>query len=97
MGQIKMTKVKISSTIIDEICLRELWNYGDKARFVYAKIRDTKSTRKSGSIVIDVDADELNELFQEADSWSGSFDDYTMPKGEWLAWKALRKQIKSKM
>lgn len=61
---------------------------------VYTKIYAAESTRKDGSVTIKVNKEELTELYQEADYWADSFDCYMMPRGEWMAWKALKKQTR---
>lgn len=92
-------KVKISATLVDEFDLRELHKRADEdeAMRVYAKIHNAKSTRKNGAVMVEVTDVELKELFEEADSWCGEFDEYTMPRGAWMAYRALKKQCQSLM
>lgn len=93
-----MRQVRITAPIISEVELRELANRDDAPGMsVYTKIHNAKSTRKDGSILIDVNDDELRELYNEADYWSDSFDQYMMPRGEWLAYRALKKQCQRLM
>lgn len=93
-----MKKVRISGTIVTEIYLRELWSRDineNEGMAVYAKINSAKSTRKDGAVIIEVTEAELKELYQEADAWSGNFDEYMMSRGEWMAWRSLKKQIRT--
>lgn len=93
-----MAKVKISATIVNEIYLRDLWSRDiteNEGMAVYAKINDAKSTRKDGSVVIEATEAEIKELYQEADAWSGNFDEYMMSRGEWMAWRSLKKQLRT--
>jgi len=91
-----MTKLRITEPIINEVFCRELWDreHEGKGMSVYSKIAKTKSTRKDGSIYIEVNNDELTELKEEADYWSDSFDEYMMSRGEWMAWRALGRQCR---
>lgn len=93
-----MKRLKISKTIVNEIYLRELWSRDineNEGMAVYAKINDARSTRKDGSVIIEVSEAELKELYQEADAWSGNFDEYMMSRGEWMAWRSLKKQCRA--
>ena len=88
-----MPKVKISKPIVSEVLFRELANREGEGSgmSVYTKITKAES-RKDGSRIIEADYPEVRELYQEADYWSGNFDEYMMPRGEWLAYRALKKQ-----
>jgi hypothetical protein len=93
-----MKKVKISATIANEIYLRELWSRDieeAEGMGIYRKISEAKSTRKDGAIIIEATEAEIQELYEEADSWSGNFDEYMMGRGEWMAWKSLKKQCRA--
>lgn len=94
-----MKKVRITAPIISEVSLRELSSreHEGEGMSVYSKIATATSTRKDGSVLIEVTEPELMELYKEADYWSDSFDEYMMPRGEWMAYRALKKQCKSLM
>lgn len=90
-----MTNLKISATIIEEIMLKEFWRRiefqpENREMDVYRRIAEATSTRKDGSINIDVSDEELEELAKEA-SFSGF---YQEASGSWRSWLALEKQIK---
>jgi hypothetical protein len=92
-----MTQVRITSPIIGEVYLRELWERDSDGMQVYSKIAQAKSTRKDRSIDIQANYDELFELHQEADYWSADFSEYSMSKSEWMSWRALAKQTRELM
>lgn len=90
-----MVNLKISATIIEEIALKELDKriefYPDQiAMDVYRRISAATSTRKDGSINIDVSPEELQELAQEARFAGDSLE----ADGSWQAWAALGRQIR---
>jgi ABC-type transporter lipoprotein component MlaA len=89
-----MTTIRISSPIIGEVYLRELWEREGDGMKVYTKIANAKSTRKDKSVTIDVNYDELFELHQEADYWSGNLSDYSMSRSLYMAYRSLAEQTK---
>lgn len=88
-----MHKVRITKPIISEVYLRELWGREGQGMEVYTKIAEA-TKRKDGSVIIEANDDELFELYDEADFWSDDFESYSMPLGEWQAYRALAKQCK---
>lgn len=90
-----MKEIKISTIIRDEIAFRELNKNEHAGASVYQKIIDAKPTPKGKFVKVVVTDEEFRELLQEASYWNGPFDEFMMPKGEWLSWKALLKQMKA--
>lgn len=90
-----MKKIKISETIQGEIFNRELFLHDYAGASVYQKIADAAETVE-GSVTVLLDDAEFKELLEEANYWNGPFNQFDMPKGIWLAWKALAKQMKAK-
>jgi hypothetical protein len=84
--------IKISSTIQDEVYLAEMFKRDGNGATIYQKIMDARM--KSGYAKIEATLEEVKELYQEADYWSDSFDQYMMSRGQWMAWKALKKQLR---
>jgi hypothetical protein len=88
----KTVTIKISSTIKDEVYLAEMFKRDGSGATIYQKIMDAQI--KSGYAKIEATIEEAKELYQEADYWSDSFDQYMMSRGQWMAWRALKKQLK---
>ena len=84
-------RLRITAKVIDDIAERELWQRTEAGCTVYERISNSKSTRKDGSIKIEVSQSELDELRTEA-RFSG---DYTeaYDLGAVSAWSALRRQL----
>lgn len=89
-----MKEIKISTIIKNEIAFRELHKYDYPGATVYKKILSAQATPKAKFVKILVNDEEFTELYKEADYWNGPFEEFMMPRGEWLSWKALIKQMK---
>jgi hypothetical protein len=90
-----MKEVRVSTIIRNEIDFRELNKNDHAGASVYQKIIDAKPTAKGKFVKVLLDDAEFKELLQEADYWNGAFDEFMMPRGEWLSWKALFRQMKA--
>lgn len=91
-----MFKLRISRHIVNEVYLRELYGREGEGMSVYDKIVNAKP-QSDKSRVIEVTPTELNEIYLEADYWSGDYEEYSMPKNEWLAYRALSKKCRELM
>ena len=90
--------VRITRGIIQEVFAGELWTRSEdpsesSGMAVYQLIRDTRSTRKDGSITIVVTPEELDELHEEARYLSDSSQADDPSAGYIKSWAALRWQI----
>jgi hypothetical protein len=94
----KMTTLKITAGIVSEVAIRELWARADELEApecykVYRRIEEASSTRKDGSITIEVNAAELEELYVEADYHSDR-QAFCDPSADYLkSWASLKRQI----
>ena len=88
-----MNKVRVSGPIIGEVYNRELATREGEGMTVYAKIAEAPK-RKDGGATVEVTERELKELSEEASYWADDFDNYTMSRGLWLAWRALARQCR---
>lgn len=86
-----MKQLRITAKVIEDIVERELWNRTDAGCEVYDLIASTKATRKDGSINIEVNETQLNELRTEA-RFSGDYIE-ALDFGAVRAWAALKRQI----
>jgi len=94
-----MNKVKITAAVLDEIVQIEMHTRIDRdpkdiAQAVYKRIYNTPVTRKDGSITIEVNDLELEELYGEA-SYQGDPKGACDPTAGYIkAWAGLARQIK---
>ena len=84
--------LRITAKVIDDIIERELWHRTQAGSLVYERIAIAKSTRKDGSISVEVVQTELDELRTEA-RFSGDYNE-AYDLGAVSAWSALGRQIK---
>ena len=93
-----MTTLKITAAVKDDMYQCEYHTRADRpnepeAMKVYSRIADTKSTRKDGSISIEVSEAELDELYREAE-YSGDSTSAVEPGAGYIrAWAGLKRQI----
>jgi hypothetical protein len=87
-----MNSIKISKVIRGDFYSRELWQRESEGMSVYTKIDNAIPSKTDGSVTIEVNANELFELHQEADFWCGPLSDYSMSRSLYTAFRSLAGQ-----